>query len=194
MLKSDTHSGEVQKRVTDWITAGATIVAAASLVIAVWTYLEQERSARLQRTLTFLTDANQEWESDDRTILLTEFSGRWSSTIVPLTAEDAQSFFEISGKPKKGDTLSDKWNVARRHLNELEPVAFGYVHDLGDREILAAAMCLNMSRSSEYFKALIDRFAKEFPGHTWQIIPQAVRLMEEQWGPRCNRLGPPAAK
>jgi hypothetical protein len=88
--------------------------------------------------------------------------------------------------------LYEKWDTARRHLNELEIFAFAYVYDFADRKLLAAAACGGMVRSDAYFKELIDVFREKFGNaQAWQIIPQAVRMMEREYGPGCKNLYSP---
>jgi len=181
---------DLLKRVIDIVAALATVVAAASLVIALKTYRDQERSGRLQRSLELLKLLNTEEPEDERKKLLTEFQDRWQRPMrSPLTREAAQSFLDISRDPNKDKQLYEKWNVARRHLNRLEEAAFAYVYDLGDRKVLAASVCIPMARSSRYFKELIDLFRMEFgEQHSWQLILKATTMMEAKYGPECKDL------
>jgi hypothetical protein len=50
-----------------------------------------------------------------------------------------------------------------------------------------------MVRSNAYFKELIDVLREKFGyAQSWQIIPQAVGMMERQHGPGCKNLYSPA--
>jgi hypothetical protein len=91
--------------------------------------------------------------------------------------------------------LYEKWDTARRHLNELEIIAFAYVYDFADRKLLAAAACGGMVRGNAYFEKLIEVLRDKFGyAQSWQIIPQAVKMMEREYGAGCRDLYSPAAK
>jgi hypothetical protein len=177
------------KRITDIVVALATVVAAFSLVVAVLVYKDQERSSRLQRTQTLLAAASGDWNDDQRKALF-GFEGRWNPNITPMSPTEADALFKIGDRPSENDQYK-KWNAARKHLNVIETLAFAYVYDMADDEILASTMCLYMARSNRYFAALIERAKADYPRHTWQVIPQAVRSMEDRYGTECENLPPP---
>jgi hypothetical protein len=181
---------DIYKRTTDTVVAVGTLMFALSLVVAVYAYLDQERTGRLQRTLSLLSPQDSDAGEAQRLAMLTKFKGRWPKAMVPLAPEKAKAYFDISTEPERDKELYDEWNVARKHLNQLESIAFAYVHDLGDRKTLAAATCLYMARSSRYFKELIDIFGRELPGQSWQVISEAVSRMEKRYGTDCANLKP----
>jgi hypothetical protein len=191
MSQEDGSPSGTFKRTTDTITAVATVISAVTLGVAALAYLDQERTNRLQRTLTFLTQAEQSVSEDEREAIIEEFPERWKRDIrMPLSREEARSFLRVAREPKTDPQLYYKWNLARKHLNQVETLAFAYIHDLADAEILATSTCASMARSNLYFKELIDVFRSEFgAGQSWQVIPQAVRAMESQYGePGCKNL------
>jgi hypothetical protein len=148
---------DLYKRVTDTFTAIGTVVLAATLVVTALGYLEEERTGRLQRTSELLRAPDVDEEL--RIALFAMFPGRWTTPVIPMTHEEAQSFFDIGRqKPEKNQEVYDRWNVARKHLNRVETLAFAYLHDLADTEILAAARCAYMSRSNDYSSRKLAKF------------------------------------
>ncbi len=127
-------------------------------------------------------------------MILTAFPDRWPKTITsPLSPDTAESFIEVARNPDRDKDLYVRWNAARKHLNRLEEVAFAYIYDFVDSEILAASSCAPLVRSNQYFKALIEAFRRDYGDrHPWQLIPQAAALMESRYGPECKNLQFPA--
>jgi hypothetical protein len=187
-------SGDGFKRGIEVVTALATIVAAGSLVVAVLTYRDQEKSARLQRTLDLFKALNVEEPDNDRKMILTAFPDRWQKNMTPLAPDVAETFIDAARHPDQDQGVYERWNTARKHLNRLEEVAFAYVFDFVEPEILAASACSTLVRSNQYFKALIEVFRREYGDrHSWQLIPQAAALMESRYGPECKNLQSPIA-
>jgi hypothetical protein len=174
------------KRGTD--TAGP-LIAIVAVVIAVWAYQATETVGRLQRTLNLLNPPSSPGAEKQRRAMLQNFPDRWVNPIKdPLPYAQAEDYFK-SCREKPDSESCKKWDVARRHLNEIEPLAFAYVHGIGDKRILAAATCVYMARSYRYFEHLIEVLRKEYnAGHSWQVIRQAVMRMENKYGLECTRL------
>jgi hypothetical protein len=177
------------------------IAALASIVIAIFVYVAasdyyqrqlrgQETIARLTRTLQFLTSTTGPEDEAQRQAMFRLFPDRWEIKITePLPAVRAQAYFDTCRKPWEDEKLCHEWDVARRHLNQLEVQAFAYVHDLADSEILAATTCVYMARSYQYFRELIAVFRTQYgAGQSWQVIPQAVELMQSRYGTECANL------
>jgi hypothetical protein len=176
------------RRLLDVLTSMATVATAGLLFVAYLAYSDQERSGRYLRSLELIKLLNTGESEDDRKKLLTQFKDRWKKQITSaVSAEDAQSLLKASVDPE--DAAYDKWNTARKHINRLEESAFAYVHDLGDRQILAASVCISMAKSYCYFKTVIDAFGCEFgeEKHPWQLIPLALNKMEAEHGPECGK-------
>jgi hypothetical protein len=148
----------------------------------------QNANARLERTLKTLTGGAA--DEPQRKAMFEKFPDRWKVPIgKPLSYDDAVAYRDTCTRPWENEALCAKWDVARKHLNELEPVAFAYVHDFADSEILAAAMCVYMVRSFRYFEQLILALRELYgPGHTWQVIKQAVTSMQQKHGEECKDL------
>jgi hypothetical protein len=148
----------------------------------------QENNARLERTLRILQGTRE--DNDQRLAMFDLFPGRWTVPLgTPLTTEEAIDFREKCTKPRDHADLCKKWDVARKHLNEIEPVAFAYVHNLGDSKIIAASTCVYMSRSFKYFERLIEAFRALYGnGHSWQAIAHAVTNMKNEYGDECTKL------
>jgi hypothetical protein len=95
---------------------------------------------------------------------------------------------EDAKKKKEKDHEDNKleaYNTARRHLNALQDLAFAYVHATADRETLARAVCPAMSKSRFYFGPLIAEFRADVGvSQSWQVIPEAVDMMERKFGGR----------
>jgi hypothetical protein len=196
MTEPTRPSIDIYKRVTDTIMATATLILGLSLTVAVYTYLDQERTGRLQRTLSIMTAPIGEGppgscpKPAEAKSITQEFPDRYQGQIkTPLPAEEAESFLDITHHPEKNPGLCNRYDTARKHLNRLQTFAFVYVNELTDRKILAASVCREMARSNRYFKTLIDAFKSEFgEGHTWQVIPQAVTALEARYGEECKNL------
>jgi hypothetical protein len=145
------------------------------------------------------TDADEiaaKWKAvEARRGLVTLFPDRFEGKPIPFKPLDkdvATSLLDTSLKTYIGEKdreLYEKWDTARRHLNELEIFAFAYVYDFADRKLLAAAACGRMVRSNAYFKELIEVLRVKFGyAQSWQIIPQAVTMMEREYGAGCENL------
>jgi hypothetical protein len=151
----------------------------------------QETTARMQRTLQFLKEINTAENGVQRRALLEQFPDRWTKKIDEdkiIKPTEAAALFAIAGKPS-ADEPYRKWDAARRHLNQLEIVAFAYKYNLADRNILAAAACRSIVRSNLYFRELIEALRQEYgAGHSWQLIREAAAKMEESYGPECQGL------
>jgi hypothetical protein len=174
--------------VLDIVKTLASIVIAGGVWVALLTYWQADRNARLQQTLSFI-DVNpprtEEGQAKQYKEMFLYFPERYDYPIkTTLSEQDARSFVAIATLP--GDPLYPKYNVARQHLNYLEPIAFAYVHGLGDRKILANSACLSLVRSHKYFEKLIDVFGERF-GHLqpWQVIRQAVIQMKADYPGAC---------
>jgi len=188
-MPHEKHRGksDTLKTVTDIVTAGATVVAALSLVLAYFAYKDQERSALLLRTQAALATAAKEYSDDSIREPLLQFKGRWDDIIRPMTDAEAEDLFNISVKPDNSPAYR-KWNAARQHLNTLEGLSFVYVNDLVDRKFLASVTCLEIVRSNRYFAPLIRKFAGPYPAHGWWTITKAAEMLEHEYGPECNRI------
>jgi len=118
------------------------------------------------------------------------FPGRFDVEIKnPITKAEAKEFWDISAKRFKKGHVVERYNLARRHLNRLEPLAFAYVHDVAEPEVLAASICPVMVRSNFYFQELIQVFGENLgPAQGWQVIPRAVKSMERDYGSNCEKL------
>ena len=174
------------RRATDTVTAAGTVFLALTVAVTAWGIHREESKSRMQRTLYFLNSAYTE-DEQQRIAMLEEFPNRWKPQITePLSKDEAQNFFDVSTEPK--NTQHHRWNVARKHLNNLEPLAFAYAYDLADPKIIAANACGLMTRSYQYFKELIDLFREKLgPGQSWQVIPRVVNDMNDRYRPECAR-------
>ena len=176
---------------TSSITAGATVFTAGSLLVAACAYRDQERSSRLERTHHFMTDAEKYVDEHERMEIIAQFPGRWQREVrFCLAKEQAEKFLKIALDPKADPAKYHRWDLARKHLNQVETVAFPYVHKLGDREILATSTCVYMAKSNKYFRHLIAIFGRYFgAGQSWQVIPEALSMMADDYGrPVCTTL------
>ena len=204
------------------VTAFGILFAAGTFAVAYSDYRHKGQEERLQRALSLIEKSNTEppatqpralattdveeeaakWKAvEARRGLVAHFPNRFDGQPIPdkrLERSVAVSLLDTSLKARLGTSdreLYEKWDTARRHLNELEIFAFAYVYDFADRDLLAAAACGRMVRSNAYFKELIDVLREKFGyAQSWQIIPQAVGMMERQHGPGCRDLYSPAAK
>jgi hypothetical protein len=200
------------------VTAAGIVFAAGSFGIACLEYWHKGQEERLQRALSLIEKANTEpaapqyhalaatdaeeeaakWKAvEARRALVVKFQDRFEGKPIPVNPLDrslAQSLLDTSLKVKfdtEDRELYEKWDTARRHLNELEIFAFAYVYDFADRKLLAAAACGPMVRSNAYFKELIDVLKEKFGyAQSWQIIPKAVTMMEHDWGTGCEKIYP----
>ena len=167
----------------------ANVVIAGGVWIALLTYWGGERNARVGETLS-LIDINpprtQESEAAQYKAMFEDFPDRFDYPIKTTLPEvTARKFVAIATQPN--DEFYPKYDTARKHLNSLEPIAFAYVHGLGDRKILADAACLSMVRSYKYFESLIDAFGQRFGRlQPWQVIRQAVTQMNADYPEACK--------
>jgi hypothetical protein len=177
------------KMVAPWLN----IIIAISVAFIAYRYYDrqaklQENNGRLERTLKILQAGPE--DNAQRLAMFDLFPGRWTVPLgTPLSSEDAVAFRDKCTRPRDYADICNRWNVAREHLNEIEPIAFAYVHNLGDSEILAASKCVYMTRSFKYFEQLIAAFRALYgKGHSWQVIEQAVTNMKDQYGEECTKL------
>src|SRR6266436_5519776 len=123
------------KDVLEIIKSAGTGVTAVSVGVAAYAIWRNWRMGVLQRTSTLLAELATE-DEEDRVALWKEFPRRWQYKELgeeekPMTPEEARVLFEIGRRVDKyEDPDYRKWNVARRHLNELARFAFAYVHRL----------------------------------------------------------------
>jgi len=176
----------------DWIdtaAAAGTLFVAGILFFTALTYWEQEKTNRLKRTSEVITAAEKSVNEEERTDIIREFPGRWQKNVrFCLGREEAESFLEVAVKPEDSAKYK-RWNLARKHLNGVETLAFPYYYDLADRRILTTSSCGYVTRSNKYFGHLIAVFGAYFGGgQSWQVIAKAAKLMEDEWGPGCMRL------
>lgn len=194
------------------VTAGGILFAAGSFGVASLEYWHKGQEERLERALSLIEKVNTEPDAPEeeaakwkalqaRRALVVHFPDRFKGKPLPeerLPRSVAVSLLETSRKPHLDSSdreLFEKWDTARRHLNRLEIFAFAYVYDFADRKLLAASACGAMVRSNAYFGALIDVFRDEFGyAQSWQIIPQAVEMMQREYGEGCEKLYSAAAK
>lgn len=204
-----------------WRTVALTVSAASAVVafvIALWQFQAQVNGARLQRTLDLIEKANTEvaaplrccspaatdqpeqakWAAiEERRAIFRYFPGRFKKVPEPLT--ETADLLDISRFPNSVPVdqraTYEKWDTARKHLNQLEIFAFAYVYGYVDRELLAAAICAPLVRSNLYFGPLINAFRGQLGlAQSWQIIPHAVKLMERDYGKECETLYAKLAK
>ena len=189
--KANREPVDIFKRVTDTFTAAATVILALTLVVTADGYRREERANRLQRTLAILARANgnyTDWEAQ-RDAMFAYFQDRWQDPMVgTLSKKRAEIYFKVSNQAATTGTDYAEWRIARRHLNDIGDLAFAYVHELADRETLAASECVTIVKSNRYFKELIKAFKALGPGQYWQVIPKAVAQMEKDYGPECKKL------
>jgi hypothetical protein len=177
------------KVVVAWFNTGLAIVVA----FIAYSYYDrqaklQESNGRLERTLKILHSGPE--DNDQRLAMFDLFADRWTVPPgTPLPRDDAVDFSKKCTRPRDFPEICDRWNVARKHLNEIEPIAFAYVHNLGDSRILAASTCVYIARSFRYFEQLIEAFRELYGnGHSWQVIKQAVTGMEGMYDKECKAL------
>jgi hypothetical protein len=170
---------------TDKVMAISTAILATGVAFAAASYVEEQHIARLQRTVEFLLPTYTE-DEQQRIAMFEEFPDRWE---IPMKAQlppkEAQRFFDASANPNSKDYY--RWDVARRHLNHLEPLAFAYCYDLGDQKVIAANACPTMKKSYHYFQKLIDLFSLKFGSNqSWQFIKKAVVDMDKRYAQECE--------
>jgi hypothetical protein len=198
-------------RIINIATAAATVVATIALIIAVrqlkvaasqlevtaLQYQDQERTGRLERTYKFMDAAGNYLNAEERKQLIIQFPGRWEKDVqFCLSRDEADRFLQValeadrySKHPEKDSDQYKRWNLARKHLNQVETLAFPYFHNLIDREILAASACESMAKSYKYFRQLIEVFGVYLGGgQSWQVIPTVVKLMDKDYGPACQHF------
>jgi hypothetical protein len=201
MEHSAKTSPEFERRIKI-ATAGATVVAAIALVVALFQlaytaflYKDQERNNRLERLYKFSEDAGKYLDEKERKQLIIEFPGRWEKDVrFCLSRKEADSFLEVALDPKKDPPKYDRWNLARKHLNAVETLAFPYYYNLVDPDILATSTCKSMEKSNKYFGQLIEVFGVYLGGgQSWQVIPKSVERMNRDYD-SCKdfelKLGP----
>src|ERR1700693_5425554 len=175
------------KIITDWLTASATVALAIGLIYAAKSYYSAEKTRHLQWSLQLIADSYKVVE-DNREGMFTKFKDRYPLK-GELSTKDAAVL--VAHATQIGTPEYETWNVAREHLNELEPFAFAYYYDVGDREVLAAFACARLSRSYRYFRSLINAIREaDGTAQSWQIIGPVVRHMEKVYGPECKQLQP----
>jgi hypothetical protein len=172
----------MQLSFAEFLRLAAVVATAVSVAVAAYAIWRNWRTGVLQRTSTFLIDLRKEDETK-RLAIWRAFPRRWDPDMtVQMTAEEANRLFQVGGRPEEHGSLEyEKWNVARRHLNELEDIAFAYVHRLVDRDILSASKGQYLKRSARYFSPLIEKLRVEYGDeHGWQVIKKALQLMERR--------------
>lgn len=181
---------ENYKLITDTLTAAGIVVLAATLVIIIKGNVLEENKARLERldrTFGVLNTAHQIEDEKQQKDSIRLFEHRWDPQITqPLPREKAELFYDVAIKPDSGK--HEEWNVARKHLNAVETLAFAYMHEIGDQKIIAASECASMTKSYQFFKSLIEVFGEKLgPTQSWQIIPQAVTDMNVRYPQECGK-------
>jgi hypothetical protein len=187
-------------------TLVAVLVAVAGGFWGLYQYNAQVRGERVGRTLALFDKVNAginaelpvdeavKWEAvHRRKAVFRYFPGRSETPVRRLPEAEAKQLLEIAlAEDLKNDEdrkRYEKYDVARRHLNELEGLAFAFVYDYASRELIAAAQCARLVRSNRYFEELFKAFRDKLGlGQSWQIIPYAVKLMEQDYGSGCDRL------
>jgi hypothetical protein len=177
---------------THWIgtaAAAGVLLVAGMLFFIARAYWDQEQTDRLKRTFEIIAAVESSVNEEEMRGLVREFPGRWQKNVrFCVGKEESESFLEVALKPDDSAKYR-RWNLARKHLNGIEPLAFAYYYGLGDRRILTASSCGYLTRSSRYFGHLINVFGAYFGGgQPWQVIPKSARLMEDEWGPACIKL------
>jgi hypothetical protein len=167
---------------------------ALGVSVALLAYRGAERTARVEQTFKLIEDLNlprsgsdMEAAEQQQKAMLRYFPDRYSYPIgTTLSADDARSLLKAARNPE--DENYSRWNTARRHLNRFVPVAFAYVHGLGDPKLLADAECLGLVRSNKYFEKLIEVFGgpQGFGRlQPWQVLREAVTKMKEDYPKAC---------
>jgi hypothetical protein len=176
------------KLTAERVTAGAAVVTALGVVVAALTYIDQERTSRLQRTFQIMAQSSRYLTDKEFDDLKIAFVGRWNNPVgKPISLDEAQMLFRISPHPESEGY--QRYDLVRKYLNAVETIAFAYVKNLADDELLAQLTCPSVAKSSRYFQQVIAVFGREL-GETqsWQVIPQAVKGMESRYGQECAKL------
>jgi hypothetical protein len=185
---------------TCWTIVNTVVNTAANVVIAVgvgWAvaqYYAGERTSRIDQTLRLLnlgprsisyTPSDEEAHNNN---LFHYFPDRFITPMNSVMSEqDAKALYDIGEDRDKHPDLLPKYITARDELNRVAALAFAYLHDLGDRQMLAESECVPMVRSATYFRALIDVFGKIYKGQqSWQVIPKAVEHMKVDFPEACK--------
>jgi hypothetical protein len=186
-----------RERTSVWtiVNTVANVVLAIGVGWAVAQYYASERASRIDQTLRLLnlgprsvsyTPAENETETNN---LFHYFPSRFATPMgPPMSEQDAKGLFDIGGedRSKPSEALS-KYITARNELNRVAALALAYMHDLGDRKMLAEAECGSMARSATYFRALIQIFGTNYKSNqAWQIIPMAVEKMKRDFPGSCK--------
>ncbi len=169
------------------VAAAVAIVGLISLLIGIDAYRGQERSAALERTHNTFADAQKIVTEQENNEITTQFPGRWEKVVrFCLKKEVAEDFLSAALHPGQKEEFH-RYDLARKHLNQAETVAFQYVHGLVDQDVVSASACQYIAKTNTYFRHLIGVFRAYFgPGHSWQVIPQAVMMM--RGNPKCISL------
>ena len=176
---------------TDWITAAGTVVTGASVLIAVVALRREEQARRQERVYSLSEGLSPDFSDEEGALLLKLFPDRWKRPPVPLPEAEGIEMWKHAGtRFEQGD--SQKYNVARRHLNRLVPLAIAYLHDTIDRDLFAREFGVLLIRSSLFFGSLIRAAGDDDPSQSWQVIPDAADLLERRYGRECSKLQRPS--
>jgi len=171
-------------------TARQLVYTARQLEVATLQYQDQERTGRLERVHKFQEDAAKILDEEERKQLVVEFPERWEKDIqFCLSREEADSFLQAALDADRSSTNAKmesrnyrRYNLARKHLNAIETLAFPYYYNLADQELLARSACETMVRSNKYFRQLTEVFGLYLGGgQSWQVIPKAAEVMEREY-------------
>jgi hypothetical protein len=175
---------------TDFFTAAGTVLVGLTLFVLIGQYFEQELTNRLTRTSDALKTAESSVKEEEHRHIIRAFPGRWQREVkICLAKEEAEAFLAVAIQPDKDPGKFKRWDLARKYLNRIETIAFPYVYDLANRKILATSACGSVTRSNRYFVHLITIFGRYFGGgQSWQVIPRAGKMMEDEWGTNCAKL------
>ena len=167
--------------VLEIVKAAGTFVTGVSVLVAAFALWMNWRSAVMQRTLTFL-EAYRTENDATRVEMRTEFEPLFGNVRdAKMGSLEADALYlKASLATDDGSAEFKKWQVARRHLNQVERISFAYVHGLVDRKLLCNWSGEYIVRSAKYFHPLIEKF-REGRGdtHPWQVIEKAKKRMDK---------------